>query len=309
MRSIKVFISLCVLFLCFLARNIGAVEVARVFDSPEQAVAALAQAVTTTNRAAFAELFGQEAQALVNPDTVQGAQEVADFAAAFNATNHLVRDSDGRMILEVGNNRWPFPIPVVKMADGWRFDTAAGSDEILNRRIGRNELDVLRVMRAYVEAQREYAGRDRDGDSVLEYAQKLSSSPGRMDGLFWPPEQNGEMSPLGPLVVYAQGEGYFREGSTRASEPQPFHGYLFKILTRQDKNAPGGKYDYIINGNMIGGFGLFAWPAEYGDSGVMSFMVNQQGRVYQKDLGANTAKLARNITAYDPDRTWRPSPD
>jgi hypothetical protein len=299
---------LLLVFLSFTSSTFGAVEMAKAFDTPEQAVNALAEAVNTTNRAAFAALFGPESQKLVNPDSVQGAGELADFAAAFNATNHLARDSNGRMILEVGDNGWPFPIPLVNKGGGWRFDTAAGSDEILNRRIGRNELDVLRVMRAYLEAQREYASRDRDGDGVLEYAQKVISSPGRTDGLFWPPEQNGEMSPLGPLVAYAQGEGY-RQPSATESQPRPFHGYLFKILTRQGKNAPGGKYDYIINGNMIGGFGLLAWPAEYGDSGIMTFIVNQQGRVYQKDLGPDTAKLARKITAYDPDASWHVSAD
>ncbi len=294
----------------------GAMEMARAFDTPERAVTALAEAVNSTNRAAFSSLFGPEAVSLVNPDSVQGAQELADFATAFNATNRLVSDSAARMVLEVGNNGWPFPIPLVKTAGGWRFDTAAGRDEILNRRIGRNELDVLRVVRAYLEAQREYAGRDRDGDRVLEYAQRMASSPGRTDGLFWPPEQNGELSPLGPLMVYAQSEGYFRDrpasGSAAAPQnrgPRPFHGYLFKILTHQGKNAPGGKYDYIINGNMIGGFALLAWPAEYGDSGIMTFIVNQQGRVYQKDLGSDTARLAPKITAYDPDRTWRLSAD
>jgi hypothetical protein len=159
-------------------------------------------------------------------------------------------------------------------------------------------------MRAYVEAQREYASRDRDGDGVLEYAQKISSSRDRMDGLFWPPELNGEISPLGPLVANAQGEGYFRTQPASGAKPQPFHGYLFKILTRQGRHAPGGKYDYIINGNMIGGFALIAWPAAYGDSGVMTFIVNQQCRVYQKDLGVNTAKIARKISAYDPDPAW-----
>jgi len=287
----------------------GAVEMAKAFETPEQAVTALADAVNTTNRAAFLTLFGPESERLVNPDSVQGAEELADFADAFNATNRLVPDSNGRMILEVGNSGWPFPIPLVKMAGGYRFDTAAGADEILNRRIGRNELDVLRVIRAYAEAQREYAGRDRDGDGVLEYAQRISSSPGRTDGLFWPPEQNGEISPLGPLFVYAQSEGYFPNQSAPRNQPRPFHGYLFKILTQQGKNAPGRKHDYIINGNMIAGFGLLAWPAEYGDSGIMTFIVNQQGRVYQKDLGRDTGKIAPRITAYDPDRTWRLSAD
>lgn len=304
-----------IVFLC-LVRQALAVETAKTFNTPEQAVSALAEAVNMTNRAGFVTLFGPQAEALANPDSVQGAQELAEFASAFNSTNHLVRESDQRMVLEVGSKGWPFPIPIVKTADGWRFDTAAGLDEILDRRIGRNELDVLRVTRAYVEAQREYASRDRDGDGVLEYAQKISSSPGRTDGLFWPPDQNGEMSPLGPLVAHAQSEGYFQKpspqktgASGRASvpesqNPQPFHGYLFKILTRQAKNAPGGKYDYIINGNMIGGFALIAWPAEYGESGIMTFIVNQQGRVYQKDLGPDTAKLAHKTTAYDPDPSW-----
>lgn len=282
---------------------------AKAFNSPQQAVTALAEAVHTTNRSAFAALFGPEARRLVNPDTVQGARELAEFAAAFNATNRLVRDSDLRVILEVGDNGWPFPIPIIKTAAGWRFDTAAGVNEILNRRIGRNELAVLRVIRAYVEAQREYASRDRDGDEVLEFAQRIASSPGRTDGLFWPPHQNGEISPLGPLIAYAQTEGYFRDLSAPREQPQPFHGYLFKILTRQGKRAPGGKYDYIINGNMIGGFALLAWPAEYGDSGIMTFIVNQHGRIHQRDLGLDTVKLSRKIAAYDPDPSWRPSAD
>ena len=283
---------------------------AKIFDSPQQAVTALAEAVNMTNRAAFATLFGSEAERLVNPDSIQGARELADFAAAFNTTNRLLPDSDMRMILQVGNNAWPFPIPIVRTASGWFFDTAAGTDEILNRRIGRNELDILRVIRAYVEAQGEYASRDRDSDDgVLEFAQKIASSPGRMDGLFWPPELSGEISPLGPLIAYAQSEGYFRDPSASDNTPQPFHGYLFKILVRQGKNAPGGGYDYIINGNMIGGFALIAWPAQYRDSGVMTFIVNHQGRVYQKDMGPDTAKTVRKLTAYNPDGSWRPSSD
>jgi Protein of unknown function (DUF2950) len=281
----------------------------RAFATPQEAITALDQAVNTTNRAAFADLFGPEAKELANPDTVQGAQELANFSAAFNATNRLVPESDTRMVLEIGTNAWPFPIPLVKTAAGWRFDTQAGLEELLNRRIGRNELAVLDVVRAYVEAQREYATKDRDGSEVLKYAQKLRSSPGKMDGLYWPPDLNGEVSPLGPLVAEAQSEGYFGQKAATNAGPQPFHGYFFKILTRQGKHVPGGKYDYIINGNMIGGFALVAWPAGYGDSGIMTFVVNQQGRVYQKDLGENTAKLVRKIRAYDPDKSWTLSPD
>ncbi len=279
------------------------------FTTPEAAVAALSQAVANTNRSALGKIFGDAVQDLVNPDEVQGAAELARFTEAFHAHHDLVSESDGRRILEIGTNGWPFPVPLVKQADGWRFDTAAGTEEILNRRIGRNELDVLRVVRAYVDAQREYARGDHDGDGVLEYAQRFVSTEGQTDGLYWPTELNGEISPLGPLVAYAQGEGYSLKSRKSDSEPQPFHGYYFKILTRQGKHAPGGKYDYIINGNMIGGFALVAWPADYGQSGIMTFIVNQQGRVYQQDLGEKTAKLARKLNTYDPDANWRLSAD
>ena len=170
-------------------------------------------------------------------------------------------------------------------------------------------MDVLRVMRAYVEAQREYASQDLDGDEVLEYAQKIASSPGLRDGLYWPQEINEETSPLGPLVAYAQAEGYPRKKSKTEEGPRPFHGYLFKLLARQGNSAPGGKYDYVINGNMIGGFAIVAWPAEYGESGVMTFMVNHQGRIWQRDLGPKTSKIVPKMTAYDPDAHWRPSQD
>ncbi len=291
-----------------LTQTLSAADAGQTFATPEEAVKALGQAVSTTNHAALGLLLGDAAQAMVNPDEVQGAMELAEFTAAFNTTNRLVRESSTRSVLQLGANDWPFPIPLVKQTDGWRFDTAAGLEEILNRRIGRNELDVLRVLRAYVDAQREYARRDHDGDEVLEYAQQLASSPGKMDGLYWSPELSGETSPLGPLVAYAQGEGYTKDESS-PDEPQPFHGYFFKLLKSQGKHAPGGKYDYVINGNMIGGFALVAWPAEYGESGIMTFVVNQQGRVYQRDLRAKTAKAVKSMKAYDPDKDWQVSAD
>jgi hypothetical protein len=284
-------------------------DAARIYATPQQAVSALNAAVNSTNQAAFELLFGPAARDLANPDPVQAAQELAEFASAFNTTNRLVRDSETRMVLEVGSDFWPFPVPLIKVGGGWQFDAAAGLEEIQNRRIGRNEMDVLRVLRAYVQAQREYASRDRDGDDVLEYAQKISSSPGLTDGLYWPPESNGETSPLGPFVAYAQAEGYPQKKGNAEEGPRPFHGYFFKILVRQGKNAPGGKYDYIINGNMIGGFAMAAWPAEYGETGVMTLIVNQQGRVYQKDLGPKTARIAHKMDCYDPDKSWRPSAD
>jgi hypothetical protein len=296
------------LWLCSSAR-LAAAEGGKVFATPQQAVTALGQAVNATNRPALAALFGPDSEDLANPDSVQGARELAEFAEAFNTTNHLARESDTRMVLEIGEQAWPFPIPLIKVPGGWQFDTASGLEEITNRRIGRNELEALEVVRAYVDAQREYASRDRDDDDVLEYAQKFASSPGKTDGLYWPQELNGETSPLGPLVAEAQGEGYMASQSEEHTGPRPFHGYLFKILTRQGKHAAGGKYDYIINGNMIGGFALVAWPAEYGESGVMSFIVNQRGRVYQRDLGKDTAKIAKKMDAYDPDPEWRVSAD
>lgn len=290
-------------------RTLSAAQVAKVFATPEQAVAALAQAVTTTNRAALELVFGSASQALVNPDAVQGNTELADFSAAFGQSNRLVPATDTQLILEIGAGAWPFPIPLVKVPQGWQFDTEAGLEELLNRRVGRNELDVLHVLRAYVQAQREYASRDRDGDEILEYAQRLASQPGVTDGLYWPFQLNGEVSPLGPLVAYAWNEGYTRRAEGSDPGPRPFHGYFFKLLLRQGKHAPGGKYDYVINGNMIGGFALVAWPAEYGESGVMTFLVNQQGRVYQKDLGEGTDRIARKLKAYEPDPTWQVSAD
>jgi hypothetical protein len=292
----------------------GAADTGKTFPTPEAAVAALKQATSTENASALRAIFGPAVADIQNPDRVQATNDFNTFTTALSETNHLVPASKTTYILEVGTNDWPFPVPIVKKDGGWFFDTQAGKEEILNRRIGGNELEVLQVMRAYVDAQREYASKDRDGDQVLEYAQKLASSPGKMDGLYWPPELDGEISPLGPLVADAQEEGYqlrkkARGASAENAGPQPFHGYYFRILTRQGKHAPGGKYDYIINGNMIGGFALVAWPADYEQSGIMTFIVNQQGRVYQQDLGEKTEKIASKMTTYDPDPKWQLSRD
>ena len=281
----------------------------KVYATPEEAVAELKVATANADTNAMRVIFGPAVNDLQNADRVQATNDYARFHAALTATNHLVRVSNTNIIIELGEDMWPFPIPLVKEGGGWHFDTAAGGEEIINRRIGKNELEVLAVMRSYVDAQREYASEDRDGDQVLEYAQKLASSPGLTDGLYWPIELNGQMSPFGPMVAEARGEGYFGKKSAPESSPEPFHGYYFKILTRQGKNAPGGKYNYVINGNMIGGFAMVAWPADYGDSGIMTFIVNQQGRVYQKDLGPNTAKAAKKMSEYDPDPSWNVSRD
>jgi len=284
-------------------------ETGRTFATPQEALSALTRAVSTTNRDELLALFGPALYDVTNPDRVQAAHDYKEFAAALSETNALARESDTRYTLEIGNDGWPFPVPIALKDGRWFFDTAAGKEEILNRRIGRNELATLKAVRTYVSAQRKYASHDRDGDEVLEYAQKIISSLGLKDGLYWPPDLDGEVSPLGPLVAAAEGIGYGKKPKDPEDAPVPYEGYYFKILTRQGKHAPGGKYDYITNGNMIGGFGLVAWPAEYGNSGIMTFIVNQQGRVYQKDLGPKTAALAESLKAYDPDETWTVSPD
>lgn len=287
----------------------SAADTGKTFATPEEAVTALVQATSAASGADLRAIFGPAAEQLHNPDRVQATNEFHTFTAALNQTNRLVHESATRCVLEVGPNSWPFPVPIVKKDGQWLFDTEAGKEEILSRRIGKNELAVLQAMRAYVQAQREYASRDRNGDEVLEYAQRLASTPGNKDGLYWPPELDGEISPLGPLVADAQSEGYGMKAKGQDSSREPFHGYFFKILNQQGKHAPGGKYSYIINGHMIGGFALVAWPAEYGDSGIMTFIVNQQGRVYQKDLGAKTDRQAPAMNDYDPDSSWSVSPD
>jgi len=280
------------------------------YASPEEAVAALRSATASADSNALRVVLGPAAEELQNPDRIQAMTELKNFSSALAETNHLDRVSDAFVILELGYDLWPFPVPIVKKDGGWFFDTAVGKDELLNRRIGKNELSTLPVMRAYVDAQREYASADRDDSEVLKYAQRLVSSPGKHDGLYWPPESDEDESPLGPLVAFAQVEGYSPElREEDEAERGPYHGYYFKILTRQGKHASGGKYNYVINGNMIGGFAMVAWPAAYGDSGIMSFIVNQRGRVYQKDLGPNTSKMARKMSEYDPDPSWKVSPD
>jgi hypothetical protein len=280
------------------------------FASPEDAVRALAKAINSRDTNALAAIFGPAIAEVKSTDPVQAVNEVAEFAEKLNASNYIDHASNDKCILDVGADRYPFAIPIARKGGSWYFDTDAGKEELINRRVGRNELDALKSVRAYVDAQREYARKDRDGDEVLEYAQKIISTPGQRDGLYWPvsDDPNGEESPLGPVFADAQNEGYLKQPWDE-NERQPFHGYFFKILTEQAKHAPGGAYNYIINGNMIGGFALVAWPADYGDSGIMTFIVNQQGKVYQKDLGGNTNEIAKNMKVYDPDPSWKLSRD
>ncbi len=279
----------------------------RSFSSPEDALKTLVEVVKEKDMALLDQIFEPSGQELRSGDTVQDAAEFDELARYLAEKATLEKESDSKVILHIGNESWPFPIPIVKKDNHWFFDTVAGKEEILNRRIGENELTAILVCRTYVTAQREYTLKDWDGDGLFVYAQKLRSDPGKRNGLFWRAAPGEALSPLGELVVKARMEGYKKKTAVfKEDEPTPFHGYYFKILTRQSKNAPGGKYNYIINGNMVGGFALVAFPSNWGKSGVMTFIVNQQGKVYQKNMGLNTTKLAREMKSYNPDKTWAP---
>ena len=270
------------------------------FQSPEDAAAALVAAAKSGETKDFIKVLGRDAA-----DIVESGDMVADtdtrqrFVAAYDAKHSISMEGNKKAILILGNDDFPFPIPLFQTKKGWEFDTAAGRNEILYRRIGRNELDAIQTSLAYADAQNEYADKDR-GAGPGVYAQRIVSSAGKKDGLYWPSD-GGEQSPLGDLAAQASAEGY-KVGS---GEPQPYHGYYFRILTRQGPNAPGGEMDYVVNGKMIGGFALIAYPAEYGNSGVMTFEVNHAGTVYQKDLGELTEVIAKRIKSFDPDQTWK----
>jgi hypothetical protein len=296
-------IFLAAILLPIAARNLPAAD-EQSFNSPEEAVNALVAASTAHDTNALHAIFGPEGHEMVSPDAVQATEEYQSFVQRLTEKCQLVTNTDASITLDLGTDGWPFPIPLVQTNDHWFFDTDAGKSEILSRRIGMNELGAIAVCHAYVDAQREYASQDRLGDGVPAYAQLLRSTTGHHDGLFWPTNSGGELSPLGPLVAAARGEGYHHTARLLSDELAPYHGYYFKILTRQGKHAPGGKYDYVINGRMIAGFALVAWPAEWGNSGVMTFMVNDQGKVYQRNLGKRTAKIAAGMTRYDPDSDW-----
>ncbi|HEX3800739.1 MAG TPA: DUF2950 domain-containing protein [Verrucomicrobiae bacterium] len=281
------------------------------FDSPDEAVKALTDAAKARDTNAVHAIFGPEGAELMSPDIVQATEGFNKFVDRLNEKTTWVNESDTKADLEIGNDAWPFPIPLVKANGKWFFDVAAGREEILNRRIGGNELGAMDVCRAYVDAQREYASQDRNGDQVLEYAQHLFSTPGTHDGLYWPaPGENDELSPLGLLVAQARDEGYHHRSGLLAEKDDafhqqtPYHGYYFKVLTKEGKHAPAGKYCYIVNGHMIGGFALVAWPAEWGNTGIMTFIVNQQGKIYQKNLGKKSSACAKAMTTYDPDSSW-----
>jgi hypothetical protein len=279
---------------------VSAASAQQSFKTPEEAVDALASAAKKGDRNSVLAILGRGAE-----DIVSSGDEVADkeardrTLALYDEKHQIAKDGDNKAIMIIGKDDYPFPIPLVRKGESWQFDTAAGRLEILYRRIGRNELDTIQACLAYVDAQNDYADKDR-GAGVGVYAQRVVSQPGKKDGLYWPTAAGEEESPLGELVADATARGY-KVGGARA----PFHGYYYKILTKQGANAPGGVLDYVVNGKMIGGFALVAYPAEYGNSGVMTFLVNHTGTIFQKDLGDRTAQLAEAMTAFNPDQTWK----
>jgi hypothetical protein len=276
------------------------------FATSDAAVKALTAAGKAKDTNALAVIFGPVSTRLISADPVQASNGLAHFSRRISEKVTALPKSDSKIELDMGSDAWPFPIPLVKTNNEWFFDTDAGEEEILNRRIGRSELDTIRVCHAYVEAQRQYACMDRMGDGVMQYAQHLRSSPGAHDGLYWHAEPGEEPSPLGPLIAAARGEGYTHESKIMTEAQVPYHGYYFKVLTRQGRHAPGGKFDYVINGHMVAGFALVAWPAEWGNSGVMTFIVNPAGIVYEANLGLKTASIAQKMTAFDPGPGWKP---
>jgi len=272
----------------------------RRFPSLEEAAQALVGALRTGDQTAILAVLGEEGRAIVSSgDPVADRRDRERFVAAYDQ-QHRLDAGGGKVVLVVGPDDFPFAIPLVPDGASWRFDTAAGKEEVVNRRIGQNELNAIQVCLAYVDAQREYYARDPDGDAVLQFAQKFASDPGKRDGLYWPTKPGEPPSPLGPLVARARGEGY----SKGSGAPVAYWGYYYRIMTAQGKDAPGGAYDYRAHGKMIGGFALVAYPAQYGVSGVMTFVVNQAGVVYQKDLGPSTAAIARAMKEFNPDSTW-----
>ncbi|MGD1027837.1 DUF2950 domain-containing protein [Candidatus Binatus soli] len=276
----------------------------KTFSSAAEAADAFAVAAQNNDEAAMLAILGPSAGDLISSgDPVADKERHDTFAAKYRASHQFAGAADGRTFLYIGAENWPTPIPLRQNGSQWYFDTDYGRQEILFRRIGSNELDVIKVCGAIADAQRDYYGALHDGASEHQYAQRFRSTAGTQDGLYWEVKAGAQPdSPLGPLVAEAASEGYQHTG-----QPHPFHGYFYRLLTSQGANAPGGAKSYIVAGKMTGGFALLAYPASYRDSGVMTFIVNQDGQVYQKDLGPNTGQIAGAMAAYDPDATWQPA--
>jgi hypothetical protein len=298
-NSVRSLANLTALTSALLALLMSMASAQQPFKTPEEAVNALVSAAKTRDRNSVLTVLGPAAA-----DIVSSGDPVADASArqrvleAYDAKHQVVTEGADKAILVIGSEDWPFPIPLVRKDDAWRFDSAAGREEILYRRIGRNELSAIQTCLAYVDAQEEYADKGIGGSGV--YAQRIISTPGRKDGLYWPAQSAEDESPLGEFVAAAAAEGY-RPGAPR----MPYHGYHYKILVRQGPSAPGGLLEYVVHGKMIGGFALVAYPADYGNSGVMTFLVNHEGTVYEKDLGPDTIRIASGMSEFNPDKTWQ----
>jgi hypothetical protein len=274
----------------------------RTFASPEEAIKALQEATQAKDKAALSQIFGPDVNLLLTGDEVLDADHAAKFAKALAENCQQVPESDGKITLEIGATNWPFPIPLVKADSQWHFDTAAGKEEIINRHIGKDELHAIGVCGAYVDAQRQYATLNTDGSGTVKYALKFKSEPGKKDGLYWKAAEGEAASPFGPLVAEAHAEGYHHQKP--GTGPHPFNGYFFRILTRQGNDAPGGKMNYMRHGNLTKGFALVAYPEHWDQSGIMTFIVNQDGKIYQRNLAEKTAEIAGSMKEYNPDSEW-----
>ena len=301
LEAIAVGLSILTLVLVMAQVALGAAPKQKSFGSAEEAVKALIEASKAKDTKPLLDILGPEAKGfLESGDPVSDQATRGRFVKSYEESNALVKEGDSKVVLQVGKDKWPFPIPIIKESAGWRFDTKEGREEIVNRRIGRNELDVIQVCLAYVDAQVEYYRRNPIKQPPLQYAQKFLSTKGKRDGLYWETKSGEEPSPFGSLVAQAKAEGY----TGTSGKPTPYHGYYYKVLTGQGANAKGGAYEYVVRGKMLGGFGMVAYPAQYGSSGIMTFIVNHDGIVYEKDLGANTAQAGSSMTKFNPDKTW-----
>jgi hypothetical protein len=280
-----------------------------VYKSPGAAVDSLVSALRTGDDAKLQTIFGEDGAEILNSgDEVADKNDAANFLKAYDERNVLVAESTEKVTLSVGRDGWPFPVPIVKNAEGWFFDTAAGKDELLNRRIGRNELDTIQVCLAIADAQHDYAKLDPEKVGLPVYASKIVSDPDKKNGLYWRAKEGEPESPLGELVAQAADDGYGATTKPADGVSAPYHGYRYRLLKSQGDKAPGGAMEYVVDGRLLGGFAVLAYPADYGNSGIMAFTVNQQGVVHQKDLGEQTEKLARAVETYNPDDTWKAVP-
>ena len=283
------------------AQTTGPDGTQKLFATPDDAIKALQTATAAKDKAALHEIFGAQVDELMTGDAVQDANNAQHFADAMAAGCSPVKDESGNITLEVGTNNWPMPIPLVQTNGQWYFDTAAGKDEIVARHIGKDELNAIGICRAYVTAQAEYARLNPGGNQETTYALHFKSTAGNKDGLYWPTGDSEQMSPFGPLVAEASAAGF---GHSEGSGHKPFHGYYFRILTRQGEAAPGGKKNYLAHGKLTGGFALIAYPERWDQSGIMTFIVSQDGKVYQRNLGEKTAHTAGHMKDYNPDSDW-----